>query len=147
HGGEQMRRLTTRTAALTAAGCLVLAGCTGGTEDGTTAPTTDRAGATTSATPPADDGAGATTTAPGATAAPAVELEVPYPAPADTARVLPEDGERLTSDEGHELTLVGVHRLADDRVVVTALLSLDPAVGSDFVIDGFEEPALRRSGP
>src|SRR5690606_29380629 len=134
-GGDGMRRLTTRLAALTAAGALALAGCTGSDDDDGGTPTGTTDGTATSAPPET-----AEQTATGeatATAAPEVELEVPYPAPADVARVLPEGSETLTSEEGHEFTLVGVHRLADDRVVVTGLLGLDPAVGQDFVIDGF----------
>lgn len=138
-----MRRLTIRLAALTAAGSLALAGCNGSSEE-PPAPTTttDTDAATTSAPDASDTSDGSTDTG-----AADVELEVPYPVPADAARVLPEGGQTLTSDDGHEFTLVGVHRLADDRVVVTGLLGLDPSVGSDFVIDAFEEPALRRSGP
>src|SRR5690606_30077163 len=112
-----MRRLTIRLAALTAAGALALAGCTGAsdpTPGPTTAPTTDGDGTSASA-PPADDTGSTTGTVPG-TAAPEVELEVPYPAPSDVARVLPEGDQTLSTEDGHEFTLTGVHRLADDRV-------------------------------
>lgn len=79
-------------------------------------------------------------------AAPTVELDKPYPAPDDVARTLPEAQQQpLTSKEGHRFTLAGVHRLGEDRVVVTGVLALDPAVGQDFAINGFEEPALRRA--
>ncbi len=139
-----MRRLTTRLAAVVAVGSLALAGCDRSGDDGATTPTTTEAAtATTGPTP--DDDTETDTAAGTATAAPEVELDVPYPAPADAARELPSGGESLTSEEGHEFTLSGVHRLADDRVVVTGVLGLDPSVGTDFVIDGFEEPALRHA--
>lgn len=130
-------------------GVLVLStGCSGADEtsvaDGAVAPGTEASAGPSDA--PTDPTGAAPEVEPG-TAAPEVELEVPYPAPADTARIVPDGLETVTSEEGHQFTLVGVHRLAEDRVVVTGLLGLNPDVGQDFVIDGFEEPALRRSNP
>ncbi|MBD5831497.1 OmpA family protein [Janibacter melonis] len=138
-----MGRPTTRLAML-AAVSLALAGCGGPDDDAATTPATAESAGETSAPPPG----GATQTGTQGTGAtvPEVELDEPYPATQDLARTLPQGGETLTSPDGHELTLTGVHRLADDRVVVTAVLSLAELPREDFAVNGFEEPALRRAG-
>lgn len=84
----------------------------------------------------------ATATEQPTTAAP-VEFGSPYPAPADTARVLPTGSMTVTSAEGHAFALAGVHRLAEDRVVIAGVLSLNPADDQSFRMNMFEEPELR----
>src|SRR5690606_37083622 len=83
-------------------------------------------------------------TDPETTPEPEDELETLYPAPADAARTFPEPLASARDDEtGDELTVTGVRRLAEDRVVVTGHLTLEPRPNADFLITTFEEPGYR----
>lgn len=119
------------------AGVVTVAGCSGGpdappapsgetTQTGAVGPDVSEEGATSAPSEPttrtpAPDGAAASSSP-----APDVELGEPYPAPDGLTRPEPEPIASVTSAEtGHTFDLTGVHRLADDWVVVAGLLRLE----------------------
>lgn len=86
-----------------------------------------------------EDDAATSSAAPGASTSPEVELGTFYPAPADLARPEPAPVASVSSDSGHTFDLTGVHRLADDRVVVAGLLTLKQGENAGFDAAEWEE--------
>ncbi len=124
---------------LTAVSAL-LAGCTDGPDD-SEAPggSTPKVVATSGPNTKTPQRRGETEAAPGTTATGEAEPGVPYPAPVELTRSEPEVIASLKSSEGHSFDLVGVHRLADDRVVVTGLLHLRNYPNSELGVSQWEE--------
>lgn len=73
---------------------------------------------------------------------PLPELEQPYPL-GDVSRDFPDAIGSLTTDEGHEFSLTGVHPLASDRVVVTGYVDFEDMDNADFSLSPWEEPGFR----